>query len=91
MSLIHRVESYLLAGTALLVCACAGLPLDEIRGELPAAEKTRLMWAAERNDSTLMRLALETGVFLAHQMRKPLVLFAHGVSGVPGSASEHER
>ena len=36
-------------------------------------------------------LALGTGVFLEHQMRKPLVLFAHGVSGVPGSASEHER
>jgi hypothetical protein len=36
-------------------------------------------------------LALGTGVFLEHQMRKPLTLFAHGVSGVPGSASEHER
>jgi len=36
-------------------------------------------------------LALGTGVFLEHQMRKPLTLFAHGVSGVPGSASEHKR
>lgn len=36
-------------------------------------------------------LAIGTGVFLEHQMRQPLVLFAHGVPGVPGSAVEHER
>jgi hypothetical protein len=36
-------------------------------------------------------LAIGTGVFLEHQMRQPLVLFAHGIPGVPGSASEHER
>ena len=36
-------------------------------------------------------LAIGVGVFLEHQMRQPLSLFAHGVSGVPGSAVEHER
>ncbi len=36
-------------------------------------------------------LAIGTGVFLEYQMRQPLSLFAHGVSGVPGSAVEHER
>ena len=36
-------------------------------------------------------LAIGVGVFLEHQMRQPLTLFAHGVSGVPGSAAEHER
>ena len=36
-------------------------------------------------------LAIGVGVFLEHQMRQPLVLFAHGIPGVPGSASEHER
>jgi hypothetical protein len=36
-------------------------------------------------------LAIGIGVFLEHQMRQPLVLFAHGVPGIPGSASAHER
>lgn len=36
-------------------------------------------------------LAIGTGVFLEYQMRQPLSLFAHGVSGVPGSAAEHKR
>jgi hypothetical protein len=36
-------------------------------------------------------LAIGTGMFLEHQMRQPLSLFAHGVSAVPGSATEHER
>ena len=33
-------------------------------------------------------LAIGTGVFIEHQMRQPLSLFAHGVSGVPGSAAD---
>jgi hypothetical protein len=33
-------------------------------------------------------LAIGIGAFLEDQMRKPLSLFAHGVSGVPGSAAE---
>jgi len=33
-------------------------------------------------------LAIGIGVFLEDQMRKPLSLFAHGVTGVPGSAAE---
>jgi hypothetical protein len=36
-------------------------------------------------------LAIGVGVFLEHQMRQPLSLFAHGVTGVPGSAVDHER
>ena len=33
-------------------------------------------------------LAIGIGAFLEDQMRKPLSLFAHGVTGVPGSAAE---
>ncbi len=33
-------------------------------------------------------LAIGIGVFLEDQMRRPLSLFAHGVTGVPGSAAE---
>ena len=33
-------------------------------------------------------LAIGIGAFLEDQMRKPLSLFAHGVTGVHGSASE---
>jgi hypothetical protein len=33
-------------------------------------------------------LAIGIGTFLEDQMRKPLSLFAHGVTGVPGSAAE---
>lgn len=33
-------------------------------------------------------LAIGIGSFLENQMRKPLILFAHGVKGVPGSAAE---
>jgi Family of unknown function (DUF5317) len=36
-------------------------------------------------------LAIGIGVFIEAQMRQPLALFAHGVSGVPGSAVEHDR
>lgn len=34
-------------------------------------------------------LAIGVGVFLEDQMRQPLTLFAHRVTGIPGSASEH--
>ena len=33
-------------------------------------------------------LAIGIGAFLEDQMRKPLSLFAHGVTGIPGSAAE---
>ncbi len=36
-------------------------------------------------------LAIGIGVFLEDQMRQPLSLFAHRVTGIPGSASGRER
>jgi len=36
-------------------------------------------------------LAIGIGVFLEDQMRQPLSLFAHRVTGIPGSAVEQER
>ena len=36
-------------------------------------------------------LAIGVGVFLEDQMRQPLTLFAHRVTGIPGSAAETER
>ncbi len=36
-------------------------------------------------------LAIGIGVFLEDQMRQPLSLFAHRVTGIPGSAAEQER
>ncbi|MGI9667793.1 MAG: DUF5317 domain-containing protein [Acidimicrobiia bacterium] len=36
-------------------------------------------------------LAIGVGVFLEDQMRQPLTLFAHRVTGLPGSAAESER
>jgi len=36
-------------------------------------------------------LAIGIGVFIEYQMRQPPTLFAHGASGVPGSAAETER
>ena len=35
-------------------------------------------------------LAIGVGVFLEDQMRQPLTLFAHRVTGLPGSAAEHQ-
>lgn len=34
-------------------------------------------------------LAIGVGVFLEDQMRQPLTLFAHRVTGIPGSAADH--
>jgi len=36
-------------------------------------------------------LAIGIGVFLEDQMRQPLTLFAHRVTGIPGSAVDQER
>ena len=36
-------------------------------------------------------LAIGVGVFLEDQMRQPLSLFAHRVTGIPGSAADTER
>ena len=36
-------------------------------------------------------LAIGVAVFIEDQMRQPLTLFAHRVTGIPGSAVDHER